>query len=231
MSLNVAIDGAPETVKSIGVRQLLRHARPRAGCWTSADRDRRSCRRRSGRSAELCLLAAAVRRITGRHGSSHFPRCSRDHRRRHAAEVPKHAASRRQTPQVAIPLTLRAALERSPSYLQADSWWVLMMARLPKGEKPSKLQPSLEERFRQSVAEGNAALTTRLAAARVPAGSARSDRVPRRHSAQTLRVMAAITTVVLLVACAIVANLLLARGQARVRRRLSGWPSAPRDGE
>jgi len=122
-----------------------------------------------------------------------------------------------ETPQVAIPLTLRAALERSASYLQADSWWVLMMARLPKGENPSKLQPSLEERFRQSVAEGNAALTTADLPRLEFLPGARGQIEFRDGTRDTLRVMAAITTVVLLVACAIVANLLLARGQARVR--------------
>ncbi len=122
-----------------------------------------------------------------------------------------------EAPPVTVPLALRATLERSPSYRQADSWWVLMMARLPKGADAAAVQPLLESRFRQSVAEGNTALSAAdLPRLEMLPGS-RGQSEFRDGTRETLRIMASITAVVLLVACAIVANLLLARGQVRAR--------------
>ncbi len=88
-----------------------------------------------------------------------------------------------ETPQVAIPLTLRAALERS--------------AELPPGRFLVGIDDGAAAEGRESVevaAIARRALPAEccrrqrgiddcgLAAARVPAGSARSDRVPRRNS-------------------------------------------------
>ena len=121
------------------------------------------------------------------------------------------------SPLVTVPLSLRAALERSPGYSEANNWWVLMMARLPGGTAEPAVRAALESSFRQSAAEGNPALTTAdLPRLELVPGS-RGQIEVRNSAREPLQIMAAIVGVVLLVSCGIVANLLLARGRARVR--------------
>jgi predicted permease len=134
--------------------------------------------------------------------------------------MPKGFASTLQVgdaPVLAVPLALRERLERSPIYRTADHWWVLMMARLPSGATPDAVRPALAGVLRQSIADGNPSLASDdLPELELLPGS-RGQIESRDGMREPLQIMALIVGVVLLVACAIVANLLIARGQARVR--------------
>jgi predicted permease len=134
--------------------------------------------------------------------------------------MPKGFASTLQVgdaPVLAVPLALRERLERSATYRTADHWWVLMMARLPPDATPDAVRPALAGVLRQSIADGNPALASDdLPELELLPGS-RGQMEARDGMREPLQAMALIVGVVLLVACAIVANLLIARGQARVR--------------
>jgi predicted permease len=122
-----------------------------------------------------------------------------------------------ESPSLTVPLAFREHLEREPSYRTADQWWVLVMARLPHGVDAAAGRSVLESSLRRSVAEGNAALShADLPVLELLPGSQGQIDV-RNEMRETLRIMALIVGIVLLVACAIVANLLLVRGQARGR--------------
>jgi len=218
MSLNVAIDGAPETREAQAVSgnyfdtlglgpaagRLLTESDDRPGAEPVAVISHAFWRQRFGGASDAVGRAITVNAtpvtIVG--------------------VMPRDFRSTLQVgeaPQLTVPLALRETLERSPSYRQADSWWVLMMARLPAGIETAAVQPLLEGRFRQSVADGNAALSAAdLPRLELLPGS-RGQFEFRDGTRETLWIMASITGVVLLVACAIVANLLLARGQVRAR--------------
>jgi predicted permease len=133
--------------------------------------------------------------------------------------MPKGFASTLQlgdAPVLAVPLALRERLERSAMYRTADHWWVLMMARLPPGATADAVRPALESVLRQSVADGNPALASdELPQLELLPGS-RGQTESRDGMRDPLQIMGLIVGVVLLVACAIVANLLIARGQVRV---------------
>jgi predicted permease len=118
---------------------------------------------------------------------------------------------------VTVPLALRETIERVAEYRTADSWWVLMMARIAPGTSWDDARTQLEGPFRQSVAAGNSLLTPDDLPSLVVSDGARGQVERRQGMREPLRIMALIVTVVLLVACAILANLLLARGQARRR--------------
>ena len=218
MSLNVAIDGAPETGEGQAVSgnyfatlglvpaagRLLAEADDQVGAEPAAVISYAFWQQRFagspavvGRTIALNAVAVTIVGVTpqGFHSTLQVG----------------------EAPAVTVPLALRAALERSPSYRQADSWWVLMMARVTGGAAGAAVQPLLENAFRRSVADGNASLAEPdLPHLELLSGS-RGQLEFRDGTRDTLRVMASITGVVLLVACAIVANLLLARGQVRGR--------------
>jgi predicted permease len=120
-------------------------------------------------------------------------------------------------PDVTVPLALRETLERTPSYRTADSWWVLMMARVPRSLDAARVQSQLESVFRQSTATGNALLQPDDLPHLAFLPGARGQEEVRNGMREPIRVLALIVVAVLLVACVIVANLLLARGQTRAR--------------
>jgi predicted permease len=106
----------------------------------------------------------------------------------------------------------RAGESRSPNY-----WWVLMMARLSPGMKPADVQAAADLVVKRTTSEARPQLTPRdLPRVSAEPGS-RGQTENRDAVREPLTTMALVIAIVLLVACATVANLRRARGRARVR--------------
>ena len=96
-------------------------------------------------------------------------------------------------------------------------WWILMMARLRPGVRPEQIQPAADLAIKRTTAAAQPQLTAGdLPRVTVEPGH-RGQTETRDAIREPLRTMALVIAIVLLVACANVANLMLARGRARVR--------------
>jgi predicted permease len=128
---------------------------------------------------------------------------------------------------ISAPLAHHARFQpdRGASRAQPWYWWIRVMGRLAPHATAAQARASLEPIFQEAAREGWRAgqsldttprdMPEPSTLAADPGGKGENDR--RRQYAQSLRILMGLVSLVLLAACANVANLLLARGAARRR--------------
>jgi predicted permease len=121
-------------------------------------------------------------------------------------------------PDVSLPMAMRERVVRDEEREDDPNfWWVLLAARLKPGTSTRETQPMLDAVLKQTIAHARPSLKPGdLPRLQLEPG-ARGQTETRDSMRESIVTMAGAVLLVLLVACANVANLLLARGRSRVR--------------
>jgi predicted permease len=118
---------------------------------------------------------------------------------------------------VIVPMASYDALYRGERSTSPNYWWLLVMARVAPGVQLEQLQSAADLIVKRATAAARPQLTPAdLPRVSVEPGH-RGQTESREAVREPLTTMALVIGIVLLVACANVANLMLARGRARVR--------------
>jgi predicted permease len=118
---------------------------------------------------------------------------------------------------IVVPMASYGTVNRTEQAGSGDYWWVLVMARLAPGVRREEVQPAADLVVKRVTAATRPQLTTRdLPRVSLEPGN-RGQTENRNSIREPLTIMALVIGTVLLIACANVANLMLARGRARVK--------------